>query len=287
MLSSSARCGVYSVLSLALLPGRVWICARRGNDERQAGQTQSGGARGARLDFQLVHQRVRHLVPGEDDLVVGVQLPARKGVRNRKLGQRRMRARAALGPRRGCRARAAPAHSDQVPQRVVLALHGESAGAGHLRLRHKRHLALPVRHNEAVIQGGCVHGAWLTRAPTCHAGAHKREEQTLCGRTVEGRTRLREPAGAAASGADLHLGPLLVTSPALRRVLTLRAASVREAVAAGGAARVWCRAARLCCAPARRNDQRGVERLHQAAARFHQHRTKGASQPAVKQNSDC
>ena len=94
------------------------------------------------------------------------------------------------------------------------------------------------------------------------------------------------PAGAA-SGADQHLGPLLATSPALCRVLTLRAASVREAVAAGGAARVWCRAARLCRAPARRDDQRGVERVHQAAAGLHQHWTKGASQPAAKQGSDC
>ena len=157
MLSSSARCGVYSVLSFALLPGRVWICARRGDDERQAGQTQSGGARGARLDFQLVHQRVRHLVPGKDDFVVGVQLPARKGARNRKLGQRRMQPRAALGLRRGRRARAAPAHSDQVPQRMVFAQHCESAGAGHLCLLHKRHLPLPVGHNEAVVQRGRIH----------------------------------------------------------------------------------------------------------------------------------
>ena len=50
----------------------------------------------------------------------------------------------------------------------------------------------------------------------------------------------------AASGADLHLGPLLETLPALRRVLSLRTASVRHPVAPGGAARVWCRAASLC-----------------------------------------
>jgi hypothetical protein len=55
---------------------------------------------------------VRQLVPGKNDLVVGVQLPARTDARNRKLGQRRILTRAALGPRRGCPARAASAHSD-------------------------------------------------------------------------------------------------------------------------------------------------------------------------------
>ena len=47
MLSSSARCGVYSVLSLALLPGRVWICARGSTTGVRQGRL-SAVVRGAR-----------------------------------------------------------------------------------------------------------------------------------------------------------------------------------------------------------------------------------------------
>ena len=92
MLSSSARCGVYSDPSFALEPGRVWICsaaqaARPDCCVRQGSGAGSSHAPRARLDFQLVHKGVRQLVPGKDDLVVGVQLPARKARATAKLGQ--------------------------------------------------------------------------------------------------------------------------------------------------------------------------------------------------------